>query len=661
MKTLLKKSCALLLTVAMVCSMCGCSDSGESTKTDKKESKTVTADSSGGSEKEGPWTILVYLCGTDLESQNGAATMDLSEMISTPTGDDCKFVVQTGGCSGWQNEAIANDKTQRFEVQNQDIKEVYSSELMNMGDAGTLQDFVKWGVDNYGGGKLGLIFWDHGGGSMQGVCMDEVAGDSLSLKEIDQALSVTDRKFEFVGFDACLMSTVETATMLSKHALYMVASEETECGMGWNYTSFTEALNKKSDISTEELGKVICDGFVESSKQADDEDNCTLSVTNLSKISKVVETFDAVAAQMSESLTDIKAFGNVSKNIMRAESYGANSPTEGYTNMIDLGNMAERISKTVDTSALLAAIDDAVVYQVKGKNRSHAHGLSVYYPLEFSETSELDKAEEISISQNYFYFICGVIYGSLNGSIEGYVDEESVPSTEGNGGQDGFTGSDKVNIKIADELHLNDDGYYTFTIDKGSLDNVSMVNYNLYMDIDGEGNLIYLGSDDNVAYDEKTGVVEDVFEGYWPTLNGVFLTMYVVEQTDEHTIFSSPVIYNGKETNLRFMYTLDDEKWTVLGVWDGVDENGQAAREVQEIKKGDTICPKYIGINAETKETAETEGETIKIKNKLEITEELLPKGDYYYTFSIDDIFGSTMYLDMVKFNVDKKGNITTD
>ena len=42
-------------------------------------------------------------------------------------------------------------------------------------------------------------------------------------------------QFEFVGFDACLMGTVETAGLMASYARYMVASQETEPGCGWEY------------------------------------------------------------------------------------------------------------------------------------------------------------------------------------------------------------------------------------------------------------------------------------------------------------------------------------------------------------------------------------------------------------------------------------------
>ena len=52
----------------------------------------------------------------------------------------------------------------------------------------------------------------------------------MNLAEIDEALTDGGVKFDFVGFDACLMATAENALMLTKHADYMIASEETEPG-----------------------------------------------------------------------------------------------------------------------------------------------------------------------------------------------------------------------------------------------------------------------------------------------------------------------------------------------------------------------------------------------------------------------------------------------
>lgn len=47
--------------------------------------------------ENGTWTIFVYLCGTDLESDGGFATHDLQEMLDASTSSNVRFVIQTGG------------------------------------------------------------------------------------------------------------------------------------------------------------------------------------------------------------------------------------------------------------------------------------------------------------------------------------------------------------------------------------------------------------------------------------------------------------------------------------------------------------------------------------------------------------------------------------
>ncbi|MBP5605694.1 MAG: Clostripain family protein, partial [Ruminiclostridium sp.] len=121
--------------------------------------------------EEGTWTIFVYLCGTDLESEDfyGAATDDIIEMLNASPNDDVRFVIQTGGTSQWANELFSADASERYLITGGDIQLVDSGPRANMGDASTLTDFLKWGVTEYPAAKMGLVFWDHGGGSITGV------------------------------------------------------------------------------------------------------------------------------------------------------------------------------------------------------------------------------------------------------------------------------------------------------------------------------------------------------------------------------------------------------------------------------------------------------------------------------------------------------------
>ena len=130
------------------------------------------------------WTILVYLCGTDLESDGGCATNDIIEAISASYSEDVHIVYQTGGTNQW-NSGISNSTIQRYASTNGDIELVDELTEASMGKSETLADFVAWGLENYPAENMGLVFWNHGGGSISGVCFDEKYDkDSLSLREI---------------------------------------------------------------------------------------------------------------------------------------------------------------------------------------------------------------------------------------------------------------------------------------------------------------------------------------------------------------------------------------------------------------------------------------------------------------------------------------------
>ena len=53
-------------------------------------------------------TVMIYMCGTDLESRSGMATSDLKEMASAEIGENVNILVYTGGCRRWQTSGISS-------------------------------------------------------------------------------------------------------------------------------------------------------------------------------------------------------------------------------------------------------------------------------------------------------------------------------------------------------------------------------------------------------------------------------------------------------------------------------------------------------------------------------------------------------------------------
>ena len=51
------------------------------------------------------YTILMYICGSDLESQNGFATADIKEILSVKCPETVNIAIQTGGASAWDSSS----------------------------------------------------------------------------------------------------------------------------------------------------------------------------------------------------------------------------------------------------------------------------------------------------------------------------------------------------------------------------------------------------------------------------------------------------------------------------------------------------------------------------------------------------------------------------
>ena len=114
----------------------------------------------------------------------------------------------------------------------------------------------------------------------------------MSLAGINTALKNAGVKFDFIGFDACLMATVETALMLDEYADYMIASEETEPGIGWYYTNWLTKLSANTSMPTLEIGKNIVDDFVTTCASQCRGQSATLSVVDLAELSATVPAPD---------------------------------------------------------------------------------------------------------------------------------------------------------------------------------------------------------------------------------------------------------------------------------------------------------------------------------------------------------------------------------
>ena len=60
---------------------------------------------------------MLYLNGTNLESEGGEATSNLISLLSVDFPDSVNVVIYTGGTSAWQNDTISAEHNQIWHVE----------------------------------------------------------------------------------------------------------------------------------------------------------------------------------------------------------------------------------------------------------------------------------------------------------------------------------------------------------------------------------------------------------------------------------------------------------------------------------------------------------------------------------------------------------------
>ena len=628
---------------------------------------------------EGVWTVFVYLCGTDLESYNGMGTGDFEEMMNSVPSDNVRFVVQTGGTAEWFIDGIDSEKIQRFVVTSGNMELVDETSEAGMGKPETLGDFIQWGTENYASEHMGLILWNHGGGSITGVCFDEKDNaDSLSLAELDSALydgfNASGRKFDFIGFDACLMGTVETANVLATYADYMYGSEETEPGSGWDYAEIGSYLAENPSADGAELGKVVCDSFLAACAAQNDDDLTTLSVIDLSKMDDFLVSFNTFAKEMYEAGEDASGRAQLVRGIEAADNFGGNNKSEGYTNMVDMGGIIDAgEGYAASAQAARQALDSVVVYSVTGSTHEGASGLAMYYPLSIEGSNELGIFGQVCISPYYLAFIDRQNQSGAGTLPDGGYDDSGLYDDEGEwtygeNEDDGYwdymddyeqTGESQY-ITFEQEPTLDENGTYYFQLDENGYNNAASVSALIYEVTEDGESMIELGETIDVNGDWDTGVFEDYFDGSWLSLSdGQNLAIYIADSTEDYVVYTSPITLNGEETNLRFKQYYADGTVEVEGAWEGIDENGAAARDVVKLKDGDVIVPIYYAYSMEGDDEFAFQGNEFTVSGNIEINYGLMESGDYLYAFCIDDIYGDYLVTDPVMFNVDENGDLS--
>jgi len=625
-----KRLFVMTLWLVIISIFCGCT-AGENDVSSQPQSSQASVSSSQTEEIPdnkpalSGSTIFIYMCGSNLETKQGLAGKNIDELLKAKVGDDLHIVIQTGGAKTWRSHGISNSAAQRYEIKNGKLQLLDTLNQLNMGDAQTLTDFLSWGQENYSADRNMLILWDHGGGSARGVCFDEnYSFDALSLSELHTALAQARLKtrFDMIGFDACLMASIETAAVVQNFAEYMVASEEIEPSGGWDYKALAESFAKETDSL--EVGKTICDSFMEKCKKSNKDDISTLSLVNLSKLNPIFDHLDSLGKSLSEFVGKDNAFSKVISAAKRCEKFGYDSVFSGSSNMIDFLDFGKLVvlSDFDAYSKVYDIVEEAVVYSVTGEERSNG-GISFYYPIDYNE-KEITEYISLGVSEPYNAFLSTYYLNAPKQTVT-FSDKGSVAKNEA----------------------------FRVSLTPDSVKYLSTVTYHLIeKDADGTDRILY--SDIDIESDWGSLTFTSNFKGTHRLYNGHPICYTPVRIEETVIEYSAPISINGRKANMHYYFYPNE----------GEEEHFYAPRNRSSMKDNWLPNEFYNPWAGDTVQVAESltrnrdsytvnygeefKPEELKPEDLFsEITEVPLSGKTYYYIFVATDIFGNVYYSDM--------------
>ncbi len=386
-------------------------------------------------------TVMVYMNGSDLETNAGEATTDIEEMISSGIGEKVNVIIQTMGTKEWQNYDISSKSAQTYKIEEGGLSIVRD----NLGQLDctaedTLSEFIGFCKNNYPADRYIIVFWDHGGGPVYGFGYDEWQDDEeagLTISEMASAFSKnSDIHFDIIGMDCCIMASMETCYAFAPYCKYALLSEDFESGLGWSYKGWMNALEKNPGISTPLLGKYIVDDVITDNENNFGGDSACIGLFNVSTAKDLFKAWKAYAYKNENVLLNTnysrmhKAKGR-SRNFWDFWGFDVSDVTLSDYYISDILALMESIdNSSKEAQDLTSALKAAVAYYGHTSDKNELTGLAVSLP--YGDPDFYNKLKEvyrdIGFDEEYIDWLNGFV------SSYGYEDYFDFGSFDDNWG-----------------------------------------------------------------------------------------------------------------------------------------------------------------------------------------------------------------------------------
>lgn len=247
---------------------------------------------------------------------------------------------------------------------------------VNMADYLTLKNFIDYGKQNYPADSYLLWVVDHGG-AWKGACMDVTSNEiALTMDEIQQALSESGG-VDVICFLACLMGSFEAVYELRDVVDVYVGSEDLAYASGWDGVcgDINQLLSDFPGSTSEEVGVEIVNSFV---KQANPPfDDLTISALRTENVEELADSINALAKHFITHW--LRSYFKVKKahdNTFLLANWGGWAEVfEVY----DLRGFIQNLPENEKTTSVLDAIDEVIITEAHGTDKTEAQGLSIFF------------------------------------------------------------------------------------------------------------------------------------------------------------------------------------------------------------------------------------------------------------------------------------------
>lgn len=590
-------------------------------------------------------TVLIYMAGSNLESEGAIATADLMSLdFNKTSANKTRVLVYAGGTKVWYNGFNAEENA-IYELTSSGYTKLETYPLQSMGNVAAFKSFLDYAANKYKNSKYDLIIWDHGMGTL-GSIADEKANDYLFVDEMKEVLetSVLTKKYKFdvVTFRTCLNATAEIANIFSDYANYMVASEEVTWG-----SSYSNVLSFLNSVEFNDDGITFSKKYLERYKKQMEEifdyniQDSTYSIIDLKKFGNVYDSIN----EFFKNINVDNEYNNIAKIRANLHQYGGDSNDFDTVDLFQLVTLLKSYDEG-KANKLITNLNNAIITNWSINDASH--GISIYFPfkaLREVQAMHMNLYPKISFSPSYYSFI-KTFYDIKNNnySKKGINLPGSVMD---------FASStiDKVDKELSMELNEEQGEDYSYA------------NYLIFEKVEDNSFIpVYLGTDVKYENNKLTANMIDKLVYIKDNNSNEEFGLFVKENRNNNKFgYSSNALLINSDNEIKSIINIVEDNNGDLRIGNAIKEDdGKPSMVVLKLDNYDTIRflnNKYsvykedgsFDYNFEDSNT-ESNYEIGTSNYELEL-KDLDSSKEYYFMFKIFDVANNYSYTPLVKIN----------